>query len=306
MIVKVIKKLTICVLLLSSTYVMAQQEPQFTQYMYNPTSVNPAYAGARDALSVFGHYRTQWVGVEGAPQTINFSAHTPLYNSRVGLGISFQNDVLGAMDENTLAVDFSYTIDLSRDFRLAFGLKASANLLNVDYDKLTIADPTEIGDNIENQFTPNIGAGLFLYSDRTYVGISTPLLLSTTRYDDNIKSTMSQKVHIYATAGHVFDLSREVKFKPAVIAKVVSGAPLQLDATANFLLFDKLTLGAAYRWDAAFSGLVGFQLTDQVFIGYSYDADTKPLANYSSGSHEFLVRFELFNRHNRVVSPRFF
>src|SRR5690606_7054419 len=198
MILKAIKKITVCVLMMSSGYVMAQQEPQFTQYMYNPTSVNPAYAGARDALSVFGHYRTQWVGVEGAPQTLNFSAHTPLYNSRVGLGISFQNDVLGAMDENTLAIDFSYTIDVSRDFRLAFGLKGSANLLNVDYGKLTIADPTEVGENIESKFTPNIGAGLFLYSDKTYVGVSVPMFLSTTRYDDNIRSTMSQKAHIYA------------------------------------------------------------------------------------------------------------
>src|SRR5690606_5053549 len=155
-------------------------------------------------------------------------------------------------------------------------------------------------------FTPNVGAGLFLYSDKTYVGVSAPLLLSSTRYDDNIKSTMSQKAHIYATAGHVFDISREVKFKPAVIAKIISGAPLQLDATANFLLYDKLTIGVAYRWDAAFSGLVGFQWTDQVFFGYSSDAHPKPLANYRSGPHEFLVRFELFNRHTRVVSPRFF
>lgn len=306
MILKTIKTITFGAILLVSTCVMAQQEPQFTQYMYNPTSVNPAYAGARDALSIFGHYRTQWVGVEGAPKTVNVSAHTPLHNSRLGLGLSLQNDALGAMDESAVAVDLSYTIDLSQKFRLAFGLKGSANLLNVDYNKLTIADPTEVGDNIDNKFTPNVGAGLFLYSDKTFVGISAPLLLSATRYDDNIKSTMSQKAHIYATAGHVFELSREVKFKPAVITKIVSGAPLQVDATANFLLYDKLTIGGAYRWDAAFSGLIGYQFTDQIFVGYSYDADTKPLANYSSGSHEFLLRFELFNRHNRVVSPRFF
>src|SRR5690606_37448650 len=142
MILKAIKKVTLCVFMMSSGYVMAQQEPQFTQYMYNPISVNPAYAGARDALSVFGHYRTQWVGVAGAPQTINFSAHTALYNSRVGLGFSFQNDALSAIYENTLVVDFSFTIDVYRDFRLAIGLKESSNLLNVDYDKLNRADPT--------------------------------------------------------------------------------------------------------------------------------------------------------------------
>lgn len=298
--------LSAALLLMIHSTTHAQQEPQVTQYMYNPISINPAYAGSRDALSISGQYRTQWVGVEGAPSTANFSIHTPLTDSKLGLGLSFTSDQLGAMSENTVAADVSYTIDVSQNFKLAFGIKVSANLLNVDYSKLLIEDPTEVGANIENQFTPNIGAGLFLYSDKTYVGLSAPLFLESERYDDNVRSTMSQKMHIYATAGHVFDLSRDVKFKPALITKIVSGAPLQLDLTANFLLYDKLTLGAAYRLDAAVSGLIGYQVSDQFFVGYSYDADTQRLSHYNSGSHEFLLRFELFKRHNRYVSPRFF
>lgn len=298
--------LTAAMLFLITGTAVAQQEPQFTQYMYNPTSINPAYAGSRDALSIFGQYRTQWTGLEGAPSTFNLSVHSPITDSKLGLGLTVISDNLGAMSDNTVAADVSYTIDLSRDYKLAFGIKVSANLLNVDYSKLLINDPTEVGANVDNKFTPNIGAGAFLYSDKTYVGVSAPMFLEADRYDDNERHTLKQNMHIYATAGHVFDLSREVKFKPAFLTKIVSGAPLQLDLSANFMLYDKLTLGAAYRWDAAFSGLVGYQLSDQFFIGYSYDADTERLVNYNSGSHEFLVRFELFKRHNRFVSPRFF
>lgn len=300
------KLLSAALLLVMSNVTNAQQEPQFTQYMYNPISINPAYAGSREALSMHGQYRAQWAGLEGAPSTANFSVHTPINDSKVGLGFSVLSDKLGAMSENTLAADVSYTIDVSRKFKLAFGIKVSANLLNVDYSKLTIEDPTEVGANIENQFTPNVGAGLFLYSDKTYVGVSAPMFLESDRYEDNVRSTMKQDMHVYVTAGHVFDVSRDVQFKPAFVSKIVSGAPLQLDLTANFLLYEKLTLGAAYRLDAAFSGLVGFQLTDQFFVGYSYDADTQKLSNYNSGSHEFMLRFELFKRHNRYVSPRFF
>lgn len=284
----------------------AQQEPQFTQYMYNPISINPAYAGSREALSIHGQYRTQWVGMEGAPSTANLSIHTPLTNSKLGIGFSLTNDQLGAMSDNTIGADVSYTIDVSKNYKLAFGIKVSANLLNVDYNKLTIEDPTEVGANIDNQFTPNVGAGMFLYSDKTYFGLSAPMFLQSDRYDDNIRSTMKQDMHVYATAGHVFELSRDVQFKPAFMTKIVAGAPLQVDLTANFLVYEKLTLGAAYRWDAAFSGLLGYQVSDQIFVGYSYDADTQKLARYNNGSHEFFLRFELFKRHNRYVSPRFF
>lgn len=298
--------LTAALLIVIGNSAHAQQEPQFTQYMYNPISINPAYAGSREALSIHGQYRTQWVGMEGAPSTANLSIHTPLTDSKVGIGFSFTNDQLGAMSDNTVAADVSYTIDVSRNYKLAFGIKVSANLLNVDYNKLTIEDPTEVGANIENQFTPNIGAGLYLYSDKTYFGLSAPMFLESDRYEDNTRATMKQDMHFYATAGHVFDLSRDVKFKPAFITKVVSGAPLELDVTANFLLYDKLTLGAAYRLDAAVSGLIGYQVSNQFFIGYSYDSDTQKLARYNNGSHEFFMRFELFKRHNRYVSPRFF
>ena len=285
----------------------AQQDPQYTQYMYNTNLVNPAYAGSRDMMSIFGMYRTPWVGLDGAPQTSTVSLDTPLGDSKMGLGASFINDRLGAMDENTIAIHLSYTIDLSRTLKLGFGIKGSANLLNVDYTRLDRYNPNDVKfqENINSQFTPNLGAGLYLYSDRTYFGFSVPNFLETDRYDDNEVTLMKQKMTYYFIGGHVFDLSHNVKFKPAFLAKATAGAPVQVDLTANFMFSEKLVVGAAYRWDAAFSGLVGFQLTDGLFVGYSYDAETTKLANYNSGSHEVFLRFDLLNRHNRISSPRF-
>ena len=305
----ILKKISLGLfLILCSTTAFAQQDPQYTQYMYTTNTVNPAYAGSRGVMSIFGLYRTQWVGLDGAPKTANVAMNTPIGDSRVGLGVSFTNDQLGAMDENTLSIDVSYTVAVSDAFKLSFGVKGTADLLSVDYTKLNLYNPNDVlfQENISNQFNPNIGAGLYLHSDKTYFGFSVPNFLETDRYDDNEISTMKQKMNFYFLGGHVFDLSPSLKFKPAFLAKAVTGAPLQVDVTANFLVHEKFTIGAAYRWDASFSGLVGFQVSDGLFVGYSYDAETSKLAHYNSGSHEVFLRFELFNRFSRVTSPRFF
>ncbi|AJH15723.1 hypothetical protein MODO_3616 [Myroides odoratimimus] len=294
--------------LLGAQQMQAQQDPQYTQYMYNTSNINPAYAGTRGNLSIFGNYRTQWVGLDGAPKTANLSVSTPLGDSGLGLGVNYMNDRIGAMDENNISVDLSYAIDVNQDYKLAFGLKATANLLNVDYTRLNIysgKDPVAMT-NIDNQFSPNIGAGLYLYSEKSYLGLSVPNFLTTDRYDDNEVTTMRQKAHFYLMGGYVFELNPSLKFKPAFLAKAVSGAPLQMDLTANFLIIDKFTVGAAYRWDASVSALAGFQVNDNLFVGYSYDADTTKLANYNSGSHEIFLRFDLFNNRTRMNTPRFF
>lgn len=301
--------ITALLALVSFTSAHAQQDPQYTNYMYNTININPAYAGSRGALSIFGLHRSQWVGLEGAPTTNSFSVNTPIADSKVGLGVSFVNDALGVMDENTLSVDFSYTLDLNnRGSKLSFGLKGSANLLNVAYSDLNKYNPNDpqILNDVSNEFTPNIGAGIYWHTEKSYVGFSVPSFLESTRYNNYIQSTMQQKMHYYLMGGHVFEINPTLKFKPAFLLKAVEGAPLQADITGNFLIHDKFTIGGAYRWDAAWSALVGFQVTDGMFIGYSYDSDIKALRNYNNGSHEIFVRFELFNKYRRVNSPRFF
>jgi len=287
----------------------AQQDSQYTQYMYNTANINPAYAGQRGMLSAFGLHRTQWVGLDGAPTTNSFAVHSPINDTNVGLGLSFVNDRIGPADENSISVDFAYTVQASENYKLSFGLKATANLLNVDYTKLNIYNPNDplFQNNIDNKFSPNIGAGVYFHSENTYVGLSVPNFLETKHYeDDGNFSTAKERMHYYLIAGHVFELNPNLKFKPSALAKMVEGAPLQVDVSANFLINEKFTIGAAYRWSAAVSGMVGFQITDGLFVGYAYDAETTKLANYNSGSHEVFLRFELFKNYDRIISPRFF
>jgi len=285
----------------------AQQDSQYTQYMYNTINVNPAYAGSRGVMSIFGLHRTQWVGIEGAPTTNAFSINTPINNSNLGIGLSFVNDKIGPTNDNTISADVSYTIRTSETLKLSFGVKASANVFNLDVNKL---NPADAGDpnlqNFNNEFSPNIGAGAYLHSDKFYLGLSVPNFLQDTKYNDNSVAVFKERMNFYAIGGYVFDISPSIKFKPAFLTKVVTGSPLQVDASANFLFFDKLMLGGAYRWDAAVSALAGFQISDGLFIGYSYDMETTKLRHYSSGSHEVFLRFELFNKVSKMVSPRFF
>lgn len=305
-------KLTLILLLLTST-LRAQQDAQFTQYMYNTINVNPAYAGSRQAMNIFALHRTQWVGLDGAPVTNTVSVNTPVNDTKIGLGVSLISDRIGPSDENNLAVDFSYSIDTSEKFKLAFGIKASANLLNINFDKLNQYDPNDYSfeNNIDNKFSPNIGVGFYWYSDKTYIGLSAPNLLETKHFDRYAGTGANsyvarERVNYYLTAGHVFDLDYNLQFKPALMTKLVQGAPLQVDVSANFLINEKFTVGAAYRWSAAISALVGFQVSDSWFIGYGYDLETTRLANYNSGSHEIFLRYEIFRKFNRITSPRFF
>jgi len=303
-----------CVSLFTILSVYSQQESQFTQYMYNTISVNSAYAGSRDVMSVFGMYRTQWVGIDGAPDTGVFSVDAPI-NERIGVGLSFLNDRISIANESTLSADFSYRIPVvlgESNYYLAFGLKATAHVLNVDYGKLKIKDADPIlnpNNNINSRFSPNIGAGFYFYSDKLYAGLSVPNILETKIYDNDVQSTATERMHGYLIAGYVIDeIHEDIKFKPAILAKVVEGAPIQMDVTANFMFQDKFVVGLAYRWTSALSALAGFQINNNWFIGYAYDAETSRLIKYNSGSHEIFLRYDFspLGDSKRIVSPRFF
>lgn len=293
--------------------IYSQQDSQFTQYMYNTININPAYAGSRGVMSVFGLYRNQWVGLDGAPVTMAGSFNTPIANSNIGLGLSVLKDEIGPSDETSISADISYSIPTSERFKLSFGVKATANLLNIDFTKLNIYNPTDprFQNSVDNRFSPNVGAGLYFHSDKTYLGVSVPNILETKHFDQSSTSNSdsfvaTERMHYYFIAGHVFYLSPSLQFKPAVLTKMVQGAPLQVDVSGNFLINEKLTLGVAYRWDAAMSAMAGFQVNDSWFIGYGYDLETTKLGNYNSGSHEIFLRYELFQNYDRVISPRFF
>ncbi len=294
---------------------MAQQDAQYTQYMYNTIAINPAYAGNRGMLSAVALHRSQWVGLDGAPETQSLSVHSPVGLGALGLGLSIVNDKIGPSSETYFNGDISYTIQTGVESNLSFGLKLGGHVLDVNFNELNIFDPTDgaFQENIDNRFTPNIGTGVYFHTDKFYAGVSAPNLLRNEHFEasnnDNRQSFVAaERIHYYLTSGYVFDINPSLKFKPSTMIKAVSGAPLQVDVSANFLISEKLTLGAAYRLDAAVSGMLAYQISDQFLVGLAYDRETTELGNtqYQDGSFEVLLRFELFKSYDRMLTPRFF
>lgn len=296
---------------------VAQQDAQYTQYMFNTLSVNPAYAGSRGQLSFAGLYRSQWVGLDGAPETFTINLHSPIRNSKLGYGISLVNDNIGdgVVQETYLDAVLSYTIDVSLDAKLSFGLKAGGNMLNLDFNGLRNFDQEVVNqDNIDNQFSPNFGLGIYYHTDKFYAGVSAPNILETEYFDngsnnpESVNFLATERINFYLIAGYVFDLNADLKFKPALLTKAVGGAPLQVDLSASFLYADKFSFGAAYRLDAAVSALAGFQVTDQIMLGLAYDRETTELGGtqFNDGSFEVFLRLELIKAFQKTVSPRFF
>ncbi|MGB5420261.1 PorP/SprF family type IX secretion system membrane protein [Algibacter sp.] len=291
----------------------AQQLPQFTQYMYNTISINPAYAGSRETLSVVGLHRSQWLGLDGGPTTQTISVHSPLRNDRVGIGVSFINDKLGYENFTYFYGDFSYTIPIGAKTKLAFGLKGGFTQYNIDQSLLN--DPSvendPFFDDVSNRFSPNIGIGAYLHSNRWYIGLSTPRVLNTDYNkgkNGSVDYVALERVSYYFTGGYVFNLSESTKFKPAVLLKATNGAPLSLDLTGNFLFNETFWLGASYRINesaAALGGLADFQVSKQLRIGYTYEYPISEIRAYTSGTHEILLMYELF-KSKRIKSPRYF
>jgi type IX secretion system PorP/SprF family membrane protein len=286
----------------------AQQNPEYTQYMYNTITVNPGYTGSTGSLEANLLLRKQWVGIDGAPQTGTFGIHAPLRNQKIGLGLNIIADQLGPSTEQFLTGNFSYTIETSYKTKLAFGLKAGARMLNIDWSKGRFYDSSDVllQNNIDNKIMPLVGAGVYLYSEKWYVGLSAPNFMRYDYYDDIQESVVSDKMHYYLMGGYVFDLSDNLKFKPSVLVKAVSGSPWTGDVSANFLIQEKFTLGAAYRWDDSVSALVGFQISKSFFAGYAFDYTVSKLNKYNDGSHEIILRYHLPQKTAAIKSPRFF
>lgn len=300
--------LIVTMLFLGVLEVSAQQESQYSQYMYNTMTFNPGYTGSRDVISAMGLYRTQWVGLDGAPKTMNFSLQAPL-GEHSGIGLNVVSDQIGPTKNSGFMLNYAYTIVTGSDLKISFGIAGGFDNFEVDYTKLRMKNPDIYMTGKESQFSPNIGAGIYVHDYNWYVGVSIPKLLKTDHYNDDIAapSVYTSKSHIYGIAGYVFDINPYLRFKPAVLAKIVPGAPLAFDFSANFLINEKFTVGGAYRLSAGVSALAGFQVTDAIQVGYGYDYDTSKLGNYNSGSHELFLRFDILNKSiKQMINPRFF
>ena len=299
--------LLISIFFVSLTFVQAQQLPQFTQYMYNTISINPAYAGSRDALSITALNRNQWVGLDGAPRTQTLSINTPLRNEQIGLGLSVINDKTGYENYTYIYSDFSYTINVDAVTTLSFGIKGGFSYYDLDEELLK--DPSILEDPFFrdkfNNWTPNVGAGLYLSAQDWYIGLSAPKLINNDNNEFNNYVALEQ-VHYYLTAGYVFDLNPDWKLRPTALAKATKGAPLSVDISGTLIYDEKLYLGATYRFDDAIGAFVDFQIFEPLRIGYAYEYTISDLRPYTSGSHEVILIYELKSRNTRYKSPRFF
>ena len=294
----------ITVLLFQET--QAQQDPQYTQYMYNMNVVNPAYAGSKESLSMTALYRNQWSGMNENPITFTFAAHSPI-GEKVGLGLSAIKDELGPVKETNVYADFSYTLQMSSSIKLALGIKAGATFHDVAFSDFDLQDPNDplFAENINNVY-PNVGAGAFLYGDKFYVGLSVPNMLKSIHLDENGQKFGSQVNHYFATAGYVFQVTDNFKLKPSVMVKSAFDAPVSFDGNLNALFYDRFELGASYRLDDSFSGLVGFQVTPNIRIGYAYDHVISDIKTIAPASHEVVLTFDVFMKPRILRSPRFF
>ncbi|MEP0264826.1 type IX secretion system membrane protein PorP/SprF [Dokdonia sp.] len=298
--------LTLITSILCVDFATAQQDPQYTQYMYNQNVVNPAYAGLKEGLALNLLYRNQWSALDGAPETFTFNAHAPV-GERTGLGISIIRDELGPVKETNAYVDFSYTIPVSTNYQLAFGIKAGATFHDIGLTSLELQDPGDpfFSQNV-SQTTPNIGAGLFLYSDNFYVGASVPNILSSLHLDENGLQFGSETSHYFVTSGYVFQTTENIKLKPSVLVKSAFDAPVSFDVNLNALFLEKFELGVSYRLDDSFSGIVGFQATPDLRIGYAYDAVVSDINNVAPSSHEIILTYNIIFNKRALRSPRYF
>jgi len=300
------KKSYIILIFLMSLQINAQQDPQYSQYMYNMNVINPAYAGSKENLSFGLLYRTQWEALDGAPKTGTFFGHAPV-GKNVGLGLSVISDEIGPVKETNVYADFSYKVALGGVHKLALGLKAGGTFHDIGLVGLDLIDANDpfFSENI-NTTTPNIGAGVFYYTDNYYLAVSVPNLLDSVHLDANGNNIGSETAHYFVTGGYVFQVSKNTKLKPSLLVKSAFDAPTSFDVNVNALFHEKFEIGVSYRLEDSFSGLVNFAISPSLRIGYAYDNVSSEIKAYAPASHEFMILFDLNFPKKVSRSPRYF
>ena len=309
------KKLYLVALVVFTTMVdlHAQQDPHYTQYMYNMSVMNPAYAGSKENLSMGLLYRKQWVEIEDAPTTGTFFGHAPV-GKNVGLGLSFINDKIGPVEENNVYGDFSYTLNLGGEHKLAFGVKLGLTFHNVGlFSDINYTLPQQGDDAFSKDITNtyfNFGSGFFYYTNKYYLGLSVPNMLKSTHLDiqrggDELQFG-TETSHYFLTGGYVFDINENVKFKPFFMLKSAFSAPTSLDVSTNFLFNEKFEVGATYRLEDSFGAMINYAINPSLRIGYAYDHIVSDLKVTTPSSHEIILLFDLNFPKKVSSSPRFF
>lgn len=287
----------------------AQQDPHYTQYMYNMNIINPAYAGSKENVSFGLLYRKQWIEIEDAPTTFSFSGSAPV-GKNVGLGLSIISDKIGPVEENNVYGDFSYTLNLGGERRLALGLKAGVTFQKIGLRSIiqpTLPDPNDGAFQEDTNNTKlNIGTGLFYYTNKYYVALSIPNMLNSAHLDYNGVKYGTEIQHYFLTGGYVFDINENLKFKPFALIKSAFNAPTSFDISTNFLYLEKFEMGATYRLQDSFGAMVNYAVSPSLRIGYAYDHIVSDLKVTTPSSHEIILLFDLNFPKKVSRSPRYF
>lgn len=302
-------QLLLVIALLNKSF--AQQDPQYSMYMFNPLSSNPAYAGSRDALSVTLLARKQWVGFDGAPETGSLTLHSPLKNESIAVGLSVTYDKIGPTKNNMIFADVAYRFQVSPTSKLSFGLKAGVDMYSANFNGLIVNDNSDIlyTTPISNQIMPNAGFGAYWYSPESYVGLTAPRLIQNELRNASLVATgepAKQNRHYFLMAGHTFRLSSTIDLVPSFVVKAVQDAPLSLDLNVNFMFYETLWIGGGYRVGDAVVANIMYHFSPKFRAGYAYDYTLSALGNYTSGSHEIMLNYDLDFLGKGFKTPRRF
>lgn len=294
---KILKILTaFLVILFAGKIASAQQDPMYVQYIDNLLIVNPGFAGSKPDGKLLLVSRNQWVSLPGAPVTNSFSYNTPLSNKNIGVGFSIMNDKIGPQQQTGVYFDYSYFLKVSDNFKMGMGLKAGVSFYRASLTELDPINPDPIfSKDIYKNFLPNLGVGLYLFSDKTYFGISIPKFIENTitREDYETGFVQKQKIHLYYVMGRQFELAEDFELKASSMIKLVKNAPVSVDLTALAGFREKFWVGGMFRFDSAFGVISQFQITERMIIGYSYELPIEKINNFSNGTHEIMFGYNI-------------
>lgn len=301
------KVILLSLIILGSIDLKAQQDEQMSLYMYNPLYFNPAYAGSRDAVSAVAMGRFQWVNFKGAPMSQWFSIHSPILNKALGVGGHFIHDRIGDRVRTSAHADVSSSIQLNnKKNRLSAGLSFGFDAMSYDFTQSIV---TNVNDPYFGQTLsvtkPNVGAGLYYYGDRHFIGVSIPRLLQAKDQVNNILHTLNTR-HFFISGGYVFDLNTMFKLKPSALIKYTPGAPLTADVNMSLLMYDRIWTGLMYRFHESMGVNLVYHIKNTFNVGYVYDFPINGLRKYQSGSHEIILQYDIQPKRSGITSPRYF
>jgi type IX secretion system PorP/SprF family membrane protein len=300
------KRLFLLLSIISVHYINAQREPQYTQYINNTLTYNPAYVSTQENTIFTALGRSQWAGFDGAPNTYSFSGILPAIG-KIDTGFNIIHDEIGATKQTSISANFAYEVQLNPTTYTSFGVSAGGSFLNLNYDKGNVLQPNDPLLNNRNEFDPNFGFGVMTYSENWYVGLSIPNFLKSKYYSENESSLVdSENLQFFLLGGYIFNINDALKLKPAVLARVTKNLPFVMDYSINALINNKVTLGISYRTSEIVTGLFGLQLNDTFYLGYSYDSTVSGLSGSNGGSNEIMLRFTIPNKIKIIKSPRFY